>query len=70
VSERRNNLGIVFLALGSIIMLFEIAGILTGTLGGPPFLYFLGGAFEGIGVVFFISGILIRDNYQENRKMM
>ncbi len=62
-------MGTIFLALGSIIMLFEIVGIFSGSLGGPPFLYFLGGVLEGIGVVFFLGGFLIRDNFHDNREI-
>ena len=68
--ERKRNFGTVFLALGSIIMLFEIVGFLSGTLGGPPFLYFLGGVLEGVGVVFFIGDSLTRESYQTNRELL
>ena len=67
---KRRNLGNVFLAIGSLIMLIEIVGMLTGTLSGPEILYFLGGAFEGIGVVFVLEGFLIRKDYIKNREMI
>ena len=63
-------MGTIFLSIGSIIILFEIVGILTGTFWWPPALYFLGGVLEGMGVVFFIGGFLIRENYQNNSEMM
>jgi hypothetical protein len=70
VSERKKNIGTILLALGSIIMLFEIVGILSGTLGGSPFLFFLGGVLDGLGMVFFLGGFAIREEYGKNREMI
>ena len=58
------------MSFGGLIMLIEIVGMLTGTLGGPEILYFLGGVLEGVGVVFFIGGFAIREECQENRKLI
>ncbi|MHA2079149.1 MAG: hypothetical protein ACXABN_17330 [Candidatus Thorarchaeota archaeon] len=66
MSERKKNIGTVLLSIGSFIILLEIVGIFTGTLGGPPFLYFLGGALDGVGMVFFIGGFVIREEYGKN----
>jgi hypothetical protein len=70
MSERKKSIGTILLSIGSIILLFEILGMLTGTLGGPPFLYFLGGLLDGVGVVFFLSGFAIREENEKNRKLM
>lgn len=58
------------MSLGGLIILIEILGILTSTLGGPPLLYFLGGLFEGVGMVFFLGGFAIREEYGKNIEMM
>lgn len=52
------------MSFGGLIMIFEIVGIISGTLGGPEILYFLGGLLEGLGFVFFLGGFAIRE---ENR---
>jgi hypothetical protein len=70
VSERRKSIGTVLMSVGGIIMLLEIVGILTGTLGGPEFLYFLGGVLEGMGFVFFLGGFAIREEVIRNREML
>jgi hypothetical protein len=70
VSERRKNIGTILMSFGGLIMLIEIVGILTGTLGGPEILYFLGGVLEGVGVVFVLGGFLIREDYVKNKEMM
>ncbi|MHA1943308.1 MAG: hypothetical protein ACW96M_02825 [Candidatus Thorarchaeota archaeon] len=70
MSERKKKIGTIFLSIGSIIILFEILGIFTGTLGGPPILYFLGGALDGLGMVFFLGGFAIREEYGKNREMI
>ena len=58
------------MSFGGLIMLIEIVGMLTGTLGGPEILYFLGGDLEGVGVVFFIGGFAIREECQENMELI
>jgi hypothetical protein len=58
------------MSIGGIIILFEIVGILSGTLGGPPFLYLLGGVLEGAGMVFFLGGFAIREEYGSKREMI
>jgi hypothetical protein len=68
MSERKKSIGTILLSIGSIIILFEILGILTGTLGGPPFLYFLGGLLDGVGVVFFLGGFAILEEGRKDRK--
>jgi hypothetical protein len=68
VSERRKNIGTVLMSIGGIIILIEILGILTGTLGGPPIFYFLGGLLEGLGVVFFLGGFAILEEGRKERK--
>lgn len=70
MSEGKKNIGTILMSTGGIIMLFEILGILTGTLGGPPVLYFLGGVLEGLGMVFFLGGFVIREEYGKNREMI
>jgi len=70
VSERKRNIGTVLMSIGGFIMLFEIVGLITGTLGGPEILYFLGGVLEGTGVVFFVGGFLIKENSINGREMM
>ncbi|MFW9925378.1 MAG: hypothetical protein ACFFDM_01285 [Candidatus Thorarchaeota archaeon] len=64
MSERRKKIGTVLMSFGGLIMIIEIVGILTGTLGGPEIFYFLGGLLDGVGVVFFLGGFVIRE---ENR---
>ena len=58
------------MSVGGLIILIEIVGILTGTLGGPEILYFLGGVLEGVGVVFFLGGFVIREEYGKKRELM
>jgi hypothetical protein len=70
MSERRRTIGTVFMSFGGFIMLLEIVGILTGTLGGPEILYFLGGVLEGVGMVFVLAGFLIKEDYVKNKEMM
>ncbi len=70
MSERKKNIGTILLTVGSFIMLLEIIGIFTGTLGGPPILYFLGGVLEGIGVVFVLGGFVIREQQVRNKEIM
>lgn len=70
MSEKKKKVGTIFLAIGSIIMLFEIVGILSGTLGGPPIFYFLGGVLDGIGFVFFLGGFAIREEFHRNKEIM
>ena len=38
--------------------------------GPPAALYFLGGVLEGVGVVFVLSGFLIRNDYVKAKEMM
>jgi hypothetical protein len=68
VSERRKNIGTILMSVGGFIILIEIVGILTGTLGGPEILYFLGGVLEGMGMVFFLGGFAIREEYIGTRR--
>ena len=70
MSERRKGIGTILMSFGGLIMLIEIIGILTGTLGGPEILYFFGGVLEGVGVVFFLGGFAIREEYIRNREMI
>ena len=70
MSERKKNIGTILLSFGSFFILFEIFGLLTGIFIGPAPLYFLGGVIEGVGVVFFLSGFLIREDYVKTREMM
>lgn len=70
MSERKRNIGTILLSFGGLIILLEIFGFLTGTFVGPEYLYFLGGVFEGIGVVFVLSGFAIRGNHVRNTEMM
>jgi len=58
------------MSFGGLIMLLEIVGMLSGTLGGPEILYFMGGVLEGIGFVFFLGGFAIREEYSRKRKMV
>ena len=58
------------MSVGGLIILIEIVGILTGTLGGPELLYFLGGVLEGVGVVFVLGGFVIREEYGKKRELM
>ena len=44
--------------------------LLTGVFVGPAALYFLGGVLEGVGVVFVLSGFLIRNDYVKAKEMM
>lgn len=68
MSERRKNIGTVLMSIGGIIILIEIVGILTGTLGGPAIFYFLGGLLDGLGVVFFLGGFAILEESRKERK--
>jgi hypothetical protein len=70
VSERRKRIGTVLMSFGGLIMLLEIVGMLSGTLGGPEILYFMGGVLDGIGFVFFLGGFAIREEYSWERKMV
>ena len=70
MSEKKKNIGTVFLSVGGLIILLEIFGLITGVFVGPEFLYFVGGALEGLGMVFFMSGFLIREEYGQNKGMM
>ena len=54
-------MGTVFLSFGMLIILLEIVGMFTGIFIGPDFLYFLGGFLDGLGVVFVVSGFVIRE---------
>jgi len=58
------------MSFGGLIMLLEIVGMLSGTLGGPEILYFMGGVLDGIGFVFFLGGFAIREEYSRERKMV
>jgi len=58
------------MSFGGLIILIEIVGILTGTLGGPEILYFLGGVLEGVGVVFFLGGFVIREECRTKKELM
>lgn len=68
MSERRKNIGTVLMSVGGFIMLIEIIGILTGTLGGPEIFYFLGGLLEGLGVVLFLGGFVISEEHKAHIK--
>ena len=70
MSERKKNIGTILLSIGSLFILFELFGLMTGILVGPAALYFLGGVIEGVGVVFVLSGFLIRNDYVKTREMM
>ncbi len=70
MSDRKKNIGTIFLSFGSFFLLFELFGLMTGAFLGPAPLYFLGGVIEGMGVVFFLSGFLIREGYSKNREML
>ena len=70
MSKRRKILGTVFLSFGMLIILLEIVGMFTGIFIGPDFLYFLGGVLEGVGVVFVLSGFVIREEFTMNNEMM
>ncbi|MFW9786199.1 MAG: hypothetical protein ACFFE2_12680 [Candidatus Thorarchaeota archaeon] len=70
MSERKKAIGTVLMSVGGFIMLLEILGILTGTLGGPELLYFLGGVLDGVGFVLFLGGFAIREESIQNREMM
>lgn len=58
------------MSFGGLIMLLEIVGMLSGSLGGPEILYFMGGVLDGIGFVFFLGGFAIREEYSQKRKMV
>jgi hypothetical protein len=70
VSERKKNVGTVLMSFGGFIMIIEIVGILTGTLVGPEFLYFMGGVLEGSGVVLFLGGFVTREEYNPSRELI
>jgi hypothetical protein len=70
VSEKKKNIGTILLSIGSLFILFELFGLMTGIFVGPAALYFLGGVIEGVGVVFVLSGFLIRNDYVKTREMM
>ncbi|MGY5856519.1 MAG: hypothetical protein RTS72_07950 [Candidatus Thorarchaeota archaeon] len=70
MSERKKNIGTVLLSFGGLIILLEIFGLVTGVFVGPEFLYFVGGALEGVGMVFFLSSFLIREDYVKNMEMI
>lgn len=70
MSERRRNIGTVLMSFGSLIILIEILGFLTGVFIGPEAFYFLGGMLEGIGVVFFLCGFAILEEGRKMRKLM
>ena len=70
MSERKKNIRTILLSFGSFFILFELFGLLTGVFVGPVPLYFLGGVIEGIGVVFVLSGFLIREGHVKTREMM
>jgi len=70
MSERRKKIGTVLMSFGGLIMLLEIVGILSGTLGGPEILYFLGGVLEGVGFVFFLGGFAIREEYSRKTELI
>ena len=70
MSERKKNIGTILLSIGSLFILFELFGLMTGVFVGPAALYFLGGVIEGVGVVFVLSGFLIRNDYVKTREMM
>ncbi len=67
---KRKDIGTVLMSVGGFIMLIEIVGILTGTLGGPEILYFLGGLLDGLGLVFVLGGLAIREDYHKKREMV
>jgi hypothetical protein len=56
------------LSVGGFIILIEIVGILTGTLGGPEMFYFVGGLFEGLGVVLFLGGFAVLEESRTERR--
>lgn len=56
------------MAVGGFIMLIEIVGILTGTLGGPEIFYFLGGLLDGLGVILFLGGFAILEESRTERR--
>ncbi|MFW9793040.1 MAG: hypothetical protein ACFFEE_01960 [Candidatus Thorarchaeota archaeon] len=68
MSERRKNIGTVLMSVGGIIIIIEIVGILTDTIGGPEIFYFLGGLLDGLGVVFFLGGYAVLEEYRNHRK--
>jgi len=68
MSERKRKIANVCLSIGGFIILLEIVGILSGTLGGPPILYFMGGLLEGVGVVFFFGGFAFLEESRTERK--
>jgi hypothetical protein len=70
MSERRKSIGTILMSFGGLIMLLEIVGILSGTLGGPEILYFLGGVLDGVGFVFFLGGFAIREEYSRKTELI
>jgi len=67
---KRKEIGTVLMSVGGFIMLIEVVGMLTGTLGGPEILYFLGGLLDGLGLVFVLGGLAISDEYRKKWEMM
>ena len=70
MSERKRSIGTVLLSIGSIIMLLMMVGMFTNIFVVPDFLYFIGGVLEGVGVVFFLSSFVIKEDYTQNIEMM
>ena len=70
MSERKKNIGTILLSIGSLFILFELFGLMTGIFVGPAALYFLGGVIGGVGFVFVLSGLLIINEYVKTREMM
>ena len=70
MSERKRSIGTVLLSIGSIIMLLMMVGMFTNIVVVPDFLYFIGGVLEGVGVVFFLSSFVIKEDYTQNIEMM
>ncbi len=70
MSMKRKEIGTVLMSVGGFIMLIEVVGMLTGTLGGPEILYFLGGLLDGLGLVFVLGGLAISDEYRKKWEMM
>jgi hypothetical protein len=68
--EKRKNVGTILMAFGGFILLLEIIGILTNTLGEPLFLYFIGGLLEGLGMVFILDGFVFRAVGSQNMEMI
>ena len=70
MSEKKKNIGAILMSVGGFIMLIEIVGMLVGTIGGPEILYFVGGVFEGMGVVFVLGGFAIKEEFQNCKELM